>query len=208
MSRYTGPRMRIVRRLGVALPGLVQKETLRNYPPGMHGAGGQRRPKKMSDYGLRLRETQKLRFHYGLRERQVRHVIKDAIRSKMASDQKLLQLLESRLDNVLFRAGLACSNRAARQIVSHNHVLVNGRRANIPSMRLKAGDVITVREKSPWHSNLNKEGAYPAHSMPIPDFVDVSSGPLKITFTKLPVIEQVPLDVDPIAVVERYSGRV
>jgi small subunit ribosomal protein S4 len=206
MSRYTGPRLRKVRRLGVALPGLVQKETVRMYPPGMHGQG--RRPKKPSDYSLRLRETQKLRFHYGLRENQLRHVIRRSIRSKVASDTKLLSLLESRLDNAVFRSGLAPTNRAARQVVSHNHLLVNGKRANIPSMTLSAGDVITIKEKSSWFKLLATEGAFPRHSMPIPGFLDVSEGPSKIIFVREPLAEEVCLDVDPIAVVERYSGRV
>jgi small subunit ribosomal protein S4 len=192
--------------LGVALPGLIQKETSRMYPPGIHGQG--RRPRKASDYSLRLKETQKLRFHYGLRERQLRHVIRRALNSKQASDQKLLSLLESRLDNVLFRAGLAPSNRAARQIVSHNHVLLNGKRANIPSMVLSPGDVVTVKEKSTWIKQLNTEGAYPRHSMPIPGFLDVTDGPNKILFVREPQAEEVCLEVDPIAVVERYSGRV
>jgi len=206
MSRYTGPRLRKVRRLGVALPGLVQKATVRMYPPGIHGQG--RRPRKASDYALRLKETQKLRFHYGLRERQLRHVIRRAIRSKAASDQKLMSLLESRLDNVVFRAGLAPSNRAARQIVSHNHVLVNGRRANIPSMVLSAGDVVTVKEKSSWFKQLNAEGVYPRHAMGVPGFLDVSEGPNKVVFTREPQTEDLCLEVDPIAVVERYNSRV
>jgi small subunit ribosomal protein S4 len=206
MSRYTGPRLRKVRRLGVALPGLVQKATVRMYPPGVTGQG--RRPRKPSDYALRLKETQKLRFHYGLRERQLRHVIRRAIASKKASDQKLLSLLESRLDNVLFRAGLAPTNRAARQIVSHNHVLVNGKRANIPSMVLSAGDVVTIKEKSSWAKQLIAEGVFPRHAMPIPGFLDISEGPSKITFVREPQTEEVCLEVDPIAVVERYSGRV
>ena len=160
MSRYTGPRLRKVRRLGVALPGLVQKDTVRMYPPGIHGQG--RRPRKASDYALRLKETQKLRFHYGLRERQLRHVIRRALNSKQASDAKLLALLESRLDNVLFRAGLAPTNRAARQVVSHNHVLVNGKRANIPSMVLSAGDVVTIKERSTWGEAAQRRGCLPS----------------------------------------------
>ena len=206
MSRYTGPRLRIMRRLGVSLPGLAQKEPTRQYPPGQHGPTMRRG--KVSDYGLRLKETQKVRYHYGLRERQLRRVIKQAIRSKQASDEKLLELLERRLDNLVFRSGLARSNRAARQIVNHNHVLVNGKRANIPSMVLNAGDVITIKEKSTWNNNLDKEGAYPAHSMPIPGFINVDEGPGKIEVTRLPQADEVPLSVDAIQVIERYSGRV
>lgn len=206
MSRYTGPRLRVMRRLGVSLPGLAQKEPTRQYPPGQHGPT-QRRG-KISDYGLRLKETQKIRYHYGLRERQLRRVIRTAIRAKQASDEKLMELLERRLDNVVFRAGMARSNRAARQLVNHSHLLVNGRRANIPSMLLNPGDVITIKENSSWVGNLNKEGAFPAHSMPIPGFLNVEEGPAKIEVTRLPNADEVPLTVDPIQVIERYSGRV
>ena len=208
MSRYTGPRLRVIRRLGVSLPGLCQKEPMKQYPPGMHGPGGMRRRGKVSDYAVRLRETQKLRFHYGVREKQLRGVIKRAIRSKQASDEALLVLLESRLDNLIFRSGVARSMRQARQMVSHNHVLLNGVRANVPSMLVKAGDEVTFKENSKWIAQLAKEGAFPAHHMPIPGFVDVTAGPKKLTVTRSPQADEVPLEVDAIFVIERFAGRV
>ena len=146
MSRYRGPRVKLMRALGLNLPGLSRKSIERRpYPPGAHG--GDRR-RKESDYGRQLKEKQKLRFNYGLGERQLRRLVIDARRSKTETGKKLLELLESRLDNVVFRGGLASTIPAARQLVNHAHVLVNGQKVDIPSFRVKVGDVITVRERS------------------------------------------------------------
>ena len=146
MSRYRGPRVRVMRALGVELPGLSRKSTERRpYPPGDHG--GKRR-RADSVFGVQLKEKQKLKMNYGITERQMRRQIKLARKSKTAAGVRLLELLESRLDNAVFRAGFAPTLPAARQLVNHGHFLLNGRKTDIPSARVKSGDVIQVREKS------------------------------------------------------------
>jgi small subunit ribosomal protein S4 len=145
MSRYTGPRVKIMRALGVDLPGLSPKTSERRpYPPGVHG----QRRRKETEYGKRLKEKQKLRLNYGLSERQIRKFFREASRSKLNTGTKLIELLERRLDNVLFRAGFARSIPAARQLVNHGHVLVDGKRVDIPSFRVKVGHTVSIREKS------------------------------------------------------------
>jgi small subunit ribosomal protein S4 len=145
MSRYTGPRVKIMRALGVDLPGLSPKTSERRpYPPGVHG----QRRRKETEYGKRLKEKQKLRHNYGLSERQIRKFFREASRSKLNTGTKLIELLERRLDNVVFRAGFARSIPAARQLVNHGHVLVNGKRVDIPSFRVKIGNTIAIRESS------------------------------------------------------------
>ncbi|MFT3925673.1 MAG: 30S ribosomal protein S4 [Myxococcales bacterium] len=145
MSRYTGPRLKIMRALGTDLPGLSPKLSERRpYPPGQHG----QRRRKETEFGKRLKEKQKLRMNYGVSERQMRIVFKQASRSKLNTGTKLVELLERRLDNVVFRAGFAASIPAARQLVNHGHLRVNGRRVDIASYRVKVGDVIAVQPKS------------------------------------------------------------
>ena len=145
MSRYTGPRVKIMRALGVDLPGLSPKTSERRpYPPGQHG----QRRRKETEYGKRLKEKQKLRLNYGLSERQMRKTFAAAVRSKQNTGTKLIELLERRLDNVIFRAGFARSIPAARQLVNHGHVLVNGRRVDIPSYLVKVGHAIAIKEAS------------------------------------------------------------
>lgn len=145
MSRYTGPRVKIMRALGVDLPGLSPKTSERRpYPPGVHG----QRRRKETEYGKRLKEKQKLRLNYGLSERQIRKFFREASRSKLNTGTKLIELLERRLDNVIFRAGFARSIPAARQLVNHGHVLVDGKRVDIPSFRVKVGHTVSIREKS------------------------------------------------------------
>ena len=140
MARYKGPRVKKLRALGVDLPGLSRKSRERRpYPPGQHGNVGH---KKTTEYGRRLMEKQKLRFNYNVSERQLRRLVKEARSSKTATGQKLLELLESRLDNVVFRAGFAPTIPAARQLTGHGHVTVNGKRVDIASYRVKQGDVI------------------------------------------------------------------
>jgi small subunit ribosomal protein S4 len=135
-----------MRALGVSLPGLSRKTIDRRpFPPGQHG---QSRRGKLSDYGRQLKEKQKVRLNYGLSERQFRRLVREAKSSRVATGDKLLELLERRLDNVIFRAGYAPTIPAARQLVGHRHVLVNGKRVNIPSYRIRAGDVVTLRDKS------------------------------------------------------------
>src|SRR5258705_3870988 len=142
MARYTGPKTRISRRFGVALFGPSKALERKNYPPGMHGPKGSRR--KQSEYAIALGEKQKLRYQYGLLERQFRRIFQNALRKRGVTGETLLQLLETRLDNVVYRLGLANTRSAARQLVSHGHVLVNGRKVNISSFNVKAGDEVSV----------------------------------------------------------------
>ena len=147
MSRLTGPRVKIMRALGLDLPGLSRKSIeARPTPPGQHGQKATR--KRISDYGVKLKEKQKIRFNYGLTETQMRRLIVDARKGKAPTGESLVQLLERRFDNVVFRAGFAPTTIAARQLVTHGHFLLNGKRANIPSIRLKVGDVVSIRSKS------------------------------------------------------------
>lgn len=143
MSRYTGPRLKKVRALGTALPGLTNKTTEREYPPGQHG----QRQRKKSEFGIKLIEKQKLRFNYGVTETQIRRLMTEAKASREQAGKKLLEFLERRIDNAVFRAGFAPTIVAARQLVRHKHVLLNGKAVNIPSIRLKAGDTLQMTAK-------------------------------------------------------------
>ena len=145
MARYTGPKTKIARKFGEPIFGDDKVLAKKNYPPGQHGAN---RRKKTSEYGAQLREKQKAKYTYGVLERQFRNLFEKAARIKGITGEVLLQLLESRLDNVVYRLGLAASRPAARQLVLHKHICVNGKNVNIPSYRVMSGDVITVREKS------------------------------------------------------------
>jgi len=146
MARYKGPRSKIARKFGDPIFGADKHFEKKNYPPGQHGQNKRRR--KTSEYGLQLLEKQKAKYTYGVLEKQFRNLFDKASRSKGIKGEILLQLLESRLDNVVFRLGIAPSRSAARQLVSHRHIVVNGEIVNIPSYSLKPGDIISVREKS------------------------------------------------------------
>ncbi|MBN2668151.1 MAG: 30S ribosomal protein S4 [Bacteroidales bacterium] len=145
MARYTGPKTRIARKFGEAVYGPDKYFERKKNPPGQHGVN---RRKKTSEYGIQLKEKQKAKYTYGVLERQFANLFDKASRSKGITGEVLLQLLESRLDNVVFRLGIAPSRRAARQLVSHKHIMVNGELVNIPSYTLRVGDVISVRERS------------------------------------------------------------
>ena len=145
MARYTGPKTKIARKFGEAIFGEDKVLQKKNYPPGQHG---QNRRRKVSEYGIQLREKQKAKYMYGVLERQFRNLFDKAARTKGITGEVLLQLLESRLDNVVYRLGIAPTRPAARQIVLHKHVTVNGKVVNIPSYQVKPGDVVAVREKS------------------------------------------------------------
>ncbi len=145
MARYTGPKTKIARKFGEPIFGEDKVLAKKNFPPGQHGAN---RRRKTSEYGLQLREKQKAKYTYGVLERQFRNLFEHAARTKGITGEVLLQLLESRLDNVVYRLGLAPSRPAARQLVLHKHICVNGKPVNIPSFRVVPGDVVTVREKS------------------------------------------------------------
>ena len=146
MARYIGPKSRIARRFKDPIYGPDKYYEKKNYPPGMHGQS--RRRSKQSEYGMQLAEKQKAKYTYGILERQFRNLFAQAARRKGITGENLLQLIESRLDNVVFRLGIAPSRSAARQLVSHRHIAVNGKVVNIPSYQLQPGDIISVREKS------------------------------------------------------------
>ena len=146
MARYTGPKSRVARKFGDPIYGPDKYLDRKNFPPGQHGLNKKR--KKTSEYGIQLREKQKAKYTYGVLERQFRNAFEKASRAKGVTGEVLLQILESRLDNVVYRLGIAPSRASARQLVSHRHITVNGAVVNIPSFQLKAGDIIGVREKS------------------------------------------------------------
>ena len=146
MARYTGPTSRIARRFGEPIFGPDKALAKKAYGPGQHG--NQRRRGKQSEYGVQLMEKQKAKFTYGILEKQFSNLFKEALRRKGITGENLLQMCEMRLDNVVFRLGIAPTRRAARQLVTHNHITVNGENINIPSFALKVGDLISVRERS------------------------------------------------------------
>ncbi len=146
MARYTGPKTKIARKFREPIYGPDKSYDKKNYPPGQHG--NSRRRRKQSEYGIQLQEKQKAKYTYGILERQFRNVFAKASQKKGITGEILLQLIEARLDNVVFRLGIAPSRPAARQLVSHRHITVNGEVLNIPSYAVKPGDIISVREKS------------------------------------------------------------
>jgi len=146
MARYTGPKSKIARKFGEAIFGEDKALEKRNYPPGQHGSN--KRRGKQSEYAIQLKEKQKAKYTYGILERQFRKLFEQSQRSKGITGEVLLQLCESRLDNVVFRLGISNSRSGGRQLVSHRHITVNGEIVNIPSYLLKEGDVVGVREKS------------------------------------------------------------
>lgn len=203
MARYTGPRLRKMRGLGVDLPGLSRKSIERRpYPPGQHG---QRRRGRISDFGRQLTEKQKLRLNYGVGERQFRRLIKEAKRTKMATGDKLVELLERRLDNVIFRAGFAPTIPAARQLTKHGHFMVNGHRVDIPSFRVTEGDEITPRPKSKEVAVIKEAVAHP--SLSIPSWIEVDAGAMTARVAALPDLTSVPFEIDVQQVVEYYAKR-
>ncbi|MEZ4384644.1 MAG: 30S ribosomal protein S4 [Nannocystaceae bacterium] len=201
MSRYTGPRLRKCRRLGIDLPGLTRKSIeKRPARPGMHGSNPRRRP---SEYAFQLAEKQKLRFNYGLRERQLRRLFEEAKRGAGTTGARLLELLERRLDNVVFRAGFAPTIPAARQLVNHGHITVDGSRVDIPSYRVSVGEVIGVRKRKRVAELVAASIAAP--SLPTAAWLEVASESMTARLTSLPPASTVPFDIDVQLVVEHYS---
>ena len=205
MSRLTGPRVKIMRALGVDLPGLSRKTIeARPTPPGQHGNKASR--KRRSDFGVKLQEKQKIRFNYGLTETQMRRLILDARKGKEPTGERLLQLLERRFDNVVFRAGYAPTVIAARQLVSHGHCLLNGKAANIPSIRLNIGDEVSIKTKSKQIPMVVETVKKP--SLTRPEWMVWDESALATKVAHLPAIEDVPFPVDVQLVVEYYANRV
>ena len=201
MGRHTGPRLKKMRALDVELPGLSRKSIAkRPYRPGQHGQKSQR----VKDYSLRLAEKQKLRFNYGVNERQLRRLVREAIRSKTLTADKVIELLELRLDNVVFRGGFAPTIPAARQLVNHNHITVNDKRVNIASYRVNVGDVIRPREKSlridPIQIAL-AEGPV----LDYPAWLEFDESGVLIRIVSLPNADSVPFPIELSLVVEYYA---
>lgn len=203
MSRYRGPRLRVVRRLGVELPGLSRKTPRKAYPPGQHGQAR----KKRSEYAIRLDEKQKLRFNYGVSERQLVRYVRKARRAAGSTGQALLELLEMRLDNTVFRLGMAPTIPAARQLVNHGHVTVNGRVVNIPSYQCRAGEVIGVRDSDRSRQLVEANLQFPglAH---LPSHLEFDKNKLEGKVNGTVEREWVALQVNELLVVEYYSRKV
>src|SRR5712672_641560 len=202
MARYTGPKDKVSRRYGTPLFGPTKYLERKNYPPGMHGPKGSRR--KQSEYALALAEKQKLRYQYGLLERQFRRYFQIALNRRGITGETLLQLLETRLDNVVFRLGFANSRSAARQLVSHGHVFVNGRRVNVASYNVKAGEEITINDK-PKSRQLVLRNLDLTQIVPVPDWLTVDRDGLSGTVARIPSREEMQPIVNEQLVVELYS---
>ncbi|SEB79428.1 SSU ribosomal protein S4P [Tenacibaculum sp. MAR_2009_124] len=200
MARYTGPKTKIARKFGEAIFGEDKSFEKRNYPPGQHGSG-KRRGKK-SEYAIQLSEKQKAKYIYGVLERQFSNLFKKASSSKGITGEVLLQLCESRLDNVVYRLGVSNSRRGARQLVSHRHITVNGEIVNIPSYSVKAGDVVAVREKSKSLEAI--ENALASNSS-VYEWLSWNSDQKAGTFIKAPERLQIPENIKEQLIVELYS---
>lgn len=201
MSRYRGPRLRVVRRLG-ELPGLTRKVAKRAYPPGQHGQARRKR----SEYAIRLEEKQKLRYNYGLTERQLLRYVKKARRSQGSTGQVLLQLLEMRLDNTIFRMGMAPTIPGARQLVNHGHVTVNGRVVNIASYNCKPGDVIGVRDRDRSRQLVETNLQFPGLAN-LPSHLEFDKAKLEGKVNSVIEREWVALQINELLVVEYYSRQ-
>src|SRR6266571_3031360 len=202
MARYTGPKTKVARRYGVPLFGPSKSLERKNYPPGMHGPKGSRR--KQSDYAIALGEKQKLRYQYGLLERQFRRIFHSALRKRGVTGETLLQLLETRLDNIIFRLGLANTRSAARQLVSHGHVLVNGRIVNIASYNVKAGDDIAIQDK-PKSRQLALRNLELTQIAPVPEWLTVDRDAFSGKVARIPSRDEMQPMVNEQLIVELYS---
>jgi small subunit ribosomal protein S4 len=201
MSRYRGPRLRITRRLG-DLPGLSRKTARRAYPPGQHGQNR----KKRSEYAIRLEEKQKLRFNYGLTEKQLLRYVRKARRVTGSTGQVLLQLLEMRLDNTVFRMGMAPTIPAARQLVNHGHVTINGRPVNIASYQCRPGEEIAVRNREQSKKLVEANLQYPGLAN-LPNHLEFDKNKMQGKVNGLIEREWVALQVNELLVVEYYSRQ-
>ncbi|HEU6447057.1 MAG TPA: 30S ribosomal protein S4 [Verrucomicrobiae bacterium] len=201
MARYTGPRVRISRRFGTPIFGPTKYLERRNYGPGVHGPKSRR---KSTEYGLGLIEKQKLKYYYGLLERQFRGVYEKALRRRGVTGEQMLQILETRLDNVVFHLGFANTRAAARQMVSHGHVLVKGRKVSIPSYALKVNDVIEVK-----NTNVSRQLATKnleiSTSRSVPDWLLLDKENFKGTVMRIPTRDEIQPIANEQAVVEFYS---
>ena len=202
MARFTGPKTRVSRRYGVPIFGPSKALERKNYPPGIHGPKGSRR--KQSEFAIALGEKQKLRYMYGLMERQFRRYFETALRRRGITGETLLQLLETRLDNVVFRLGFANTRRGARQLVGHGHVAVNGTKVDISSFNVKAGDTVTVREK-PKSKQLATRNLELTQIVPVPDWLTINREAMSGTVARIPSREEIAPIVNEQLIVELYS---
>lgn len=201
MARYTGPRTRISRRVGVPIFGPSKYFERRNFPPGVHGPKARR---KISDYAIGLIEKQKLRYYYGLMERQFRRVYEQALKRRGVTGEQMLQILETRLDNVVYHLGFALTRPAARQMVTHGHILVNGRKVNIPSYGLKVNDVVSVKDKT-VSREMARRSLELAGTRVVPSWLLLDKENLAGKVLRVPTIEEIQPIANVQAVVEFYS---
>jgi small subunit ribosomal protein S4 len=200
MARYTGPKTKIARKFGQAIFGDDKAFEKRNYPPGQHG-NAKRRGKK-SEYAIQLMEKQKAKYTYGVLEKQFRNMFKKATAAQGITGEVLLQLCESRLDNVVFRMGVAPTRSGARQLVSHRHITVNGQKVNVPSYQLKAGDVVGVREKS---KSLEAIQNSLGNSSNVYEWITWNTATMDGTYVSVPARLQIPEQINEQFIVELYS---
>ncbi|CAM3643352.1 30S ribosomal protein S4 [Flavobacterium gelidilacus] len=200
MARYTGPKTKIARKFGEAIFGEDKAFEKRNYPPGQHGMS-KRRGKK-SEYAIQLMEKQKAKYTYGILEKQFRNLFKKASAASGVTGEILLQLCESRLDNVVYRMGIAPSRRGARQIVSHRHVTVNGELVNIPSYHIKPGDKVAVREKS---KSLEAIDRSLSNASQVYEWITWNNDTKEGTFVSVPQRLQIPENIKEQLIVELYN---
>ena len=199
MARYTGPAYKKARRVGFSVSETGKELARRPYGPGQHG---QDRKGKLSDYGTQLKEKQKVRFMYGLNERQFRKTFEEAAKMKGIQGTNFLRLLESRLDNLVFRIGFATTRRGARQLVNHGHVTVNGKKVDIPSYRVKPGDVIAMKEAD---KNLKIVTESLAKTNKRVDFINYDEGKMEATYVRLPERNELNADINEALIVEFYN---
>ena len=199
MARYTGPSTKIARKFGEPIFGTDKDFEKRNYPPGQHGLA--RKRKKISEYGTQLKEKQKVKYAYGLLERQFRNLYEKASRMKGQKGENLIMLLESRLDNIVYRMGIAPTRAAARQLVSHAHITLNGVVCNIPSAHVKPGDVVAVRERSKSLEVITNSVASAAKY----SWIEFDAKALTGKYINVPVRTEIPETINEQLIVELYS---
>jgi small subunit ribosomal protein S4 len=202
MARYTGPRVRISRRFGIPIFGPSKYLERRNYGPGVHGPKGSRR--KTTEYGLGLLEKQKLRYYYGLMEKQFRGVYERARQRRGVTGEQMLQILETRLDNIVYHLGFANTRAAARQFVGHGHIKVNGRKASIPSYAVKVNDTIEVKD-NPRARQLATKNLETSTSRAVPDWLSLTKDSFKGVVMRIPTREEIQPIANVQSVVEFYS---
>jgi len=199
MARYTGPAYKKARRVGFSVSETGKELARRPYGPGQHG---QDRKGKLSDYGTQLKEKQKVRFMYGLNERQFRKTFEEAAKMKGIQGTNFLRLLESRLDNLVYRTGFATTRRGARQLVNHGHVTVNGKKVNIPSYRCKPGDIISLKADD---KNLKVVAEALSKTNKRVEFIHYDEGKMESTYVRLPERNELNADINEPLIVEFYN---